>query len=203
MINTSLKIGDPYQGGFLAGYFTSESKKYALIVAPKEEGECVYKLQWKKTTTNTSDIEGYNNSYASLNQNTPTLPAISYCLGLTIGGYKDWYLPSKNELEICYRNLKPTSDNNYTGKDVYGYLNGKNINSVPEGIEYSLYNPVQTTLNDFKSGGSQSFNTSWYWSSTAYDSKYSWCQHFRDGDQVVAGQDGSVYVRAVRRVELE
>ena len=35
-----------------------------------------------------------------------------HMLSLQIGEHNDWYLPSRDELELCYRNLKPTGDPN-------------------------------------------------------------------------------------------
>jgi hypothetical protein len=35
-------------------------------------------------------------------------PSAHFCNNLTVGGFTDWYMPAKNELEVCYYNLKPT-----------------------------------------------------------------------------------------------
>ena len=60
----------------------------------------------------------------STNMNNASHPAAQFCEGLTIGGFSDWYMPARNELEICYYNLKPTTQNNNTGGGVPALLYG-------------------------------------------------------------------------------
>jgi hypothetical protein len=35
-------------------------------------------------------------------------PAAQFCVNLSIGGFTDWYLPARYELDIAYFNLKPS-----------------------------------------------------------------------------------------------
>jgi hypothetical protein len=80
-----------------------------------------------------------------------------------IGGFSDWYMPAKNELEVCYFNLKPTTTSNNTSS-------GINPNAVPArasnytgGLEI-LPKPQQQL---FKQAGQKRF-TAGYWSSTEF-----------------------------------
>ena len=120
-------IGAAYQGGFFAGQISTAGNgiaDYNLVVAPKSSGENSSK-QWKTSNTSTagttSVIDGPTNSS---NMNNASHPAAQFCEGLTIGTFSDWYMPAKNELEVCYFNLKPTTASNNTGS-------GTNTNAVP------------------------------------------------------------------------
>ena len=118
-------------------------------------------------------------------------------LGLKIGSFTDWYLPSRDELELCYRAFKPTDDKNWCYR-------GDNPSSVPVGYAYSQDAPGQTKEEAFKKGGAEAFDATWYWSSTQYagDAGYAWVQHFYDGGQLDGRKSLSYRARAVRRLAI-
>jgi hypothetical protein len=104
-------------------------------------------------------------------------------------------MPAKNEYEIVYRNLKPTTDANIiTG-------GGVNPNAVPPTLDYTTTDPAQTTATLFQSGGGQDFDTSpQYWTATSaigYRSAY-W-KRFSDGWSAGTSQNDPKYARAIRR----
>ena len=148
------------------------------------------------TSGTSSDINGPSNSSA---MNNVTHPAAQFCEGLTIGGFSDWYLPAKNELEVCYFNLKPTTDSNNTGG-----TNGINSNAVPaRASNYTSETPAQTSATDFKSTGTEDFEYNFYWSSTEYSDSKTWTQYFYNGNQqTYFTKDTSLKVRAIRRVAV-
>jgi len=192
-------IGSAYEGGFFAGQISTAGTgvaDYNLVIAPKSSGENSSK-QWKTSNTSTSGtssvIDGPTNS---ANMNNASHPAAQFCEGLTIGGFSDWYMPAKNELEVCYYNLKPTTTSNNTGS-------GTNTNAVPSrGSNYTSGTPAQTSATDFQTGNTEAFAASFYWSSTESSSTNAWKQAFDNGDQSNDGKDGSLYVRAVRRIAV-
>ncbi len=194
-------IGAAYEGGFFAGQISVAGNGVAshnLVIAPKSSGENSSK-QWKTSNTTTagtsSVIDGPTNSS---NMNNASHPAAQFCEGLTIGSFSDWYMPAKNELEVCYFNLKPGTTNNNTSS-------GTNTNAVPSrGSNYTTGPnvPGQTSATDFQTGNTEAFAADFYWSSTEYSSANAWNQGFDTGFQSLNGKGTSRYVRAVRRIAV-
>jgi len=131
--------------------------------------------------------------------NNATHPAAEFCEGLTIGGFSDWYMPARNELEVCYYNLKPTTVLNNTTV-------GINPNAVPaRARNYTAGTPAQTTAADFiTSTGAQAFLavSPDYWSSTENSANNAWYKYFREGFQGGTSKNNLLRVRAVRRVAV-
>lgn len=193
--------GTPFGGGYYAGRIRVGTQDYALVIAPKSlGGEAPGQLRWKTsntTTTGTSSVnDGWANTQAMAIAGLANHPAAQFCRSLTIGGYNDWYLPARDELEILYRNFKPTTDSNNTGS-------GANSSSVPPTSNYTSGNPAQTSIALFKEGGAEAFIAgNHYWSSTGYNSSTSYLQYFSDGQQGNNGKALAGWVRAVRRVPI-
>jgi hypothetical protein len=194
-----LAIGQAYGGGFYAGQISTSGDGVAthnLVIGPLASAQS--QLQCKTTNTATSGtnsfIDGPANSAA---MNDVTHPAAQFCEGLNIGGFTDWYMPARNELAVCYVNLKPTTQNNVTST-------GVNNNSVPQrGSNYTAGDPAQTTATAFQSGGSEAFASSSYWSSTQdAGTNGQWELAFTTGDVSPNAKSESVRVRAVRRVAI-
>jgi hypothetical protein len=203
-ITTILVIGQAYGGGFYAGQISTAGNgvaDYNLVVGPVASAQSTG-VQWKTTNTTTagttSDIDGPTNSS---NMNNASHPAAQFCEGLTIGGFSDWYMPAKNELEVCYYNLKPSTVSNITSA-------GINPNAVPaRASNYTTGNPAQTTVTDFQIGGAEAFTAvgaeSEYWSSTEQSASLAWVDGFRTGNQFGNTKTGTGGpVRAVRRVAV-
>jgi hypothetical protein len=194
-------IGSAFGGGFFAGQISTAGNgvaDYNLVVGPVASAQST--LQWKTTNTGTtgtsSDINGPANSTA---MNNASHPAAQFCEGLTIGGFSDWYMPAKNELEVCYFNLKPTTASNQTSS-------GLNSNSVPSrsATYYTAGNPAQTSSAAFQSGGTEAYTSGgYYWSSTEYVvTSIGWIQGFNIGNQTQNYKNYSYPVRAIRRVAV-
>ena len=201
-------IGQAWGGGYYAGVIKVGTTRYALIVAPKStQTTGAFKTSADATANTQSVNDGWTNTNS---MNNSSHPAAQYCRNMTAGGYTDWYLPSRDELELCYRNLKPTTDNNtvYAASTYTSNLNlanGTNPDSDPAGAAYTTTNPAQTTVTTFRSGGVEAFDAAWYWTSTEYSSGTSRAliQTFDNGLQ---DTNNKTYtggkVRAVRRAAI-
>jgi len=189
-------IGAPYGGGYIGGKISVLGVQYYLIVAPKASGEVSGKTwgTYGVTTGFTSVINGPINSAGEAALGS-AYQAATFCEGLTIGGYSDWYLPAKNELEVLYYFLKPTTDANNTSS-------GSNANAVsPEPIStnYTSGSPAQTSAGiGFRDGETNAFASSQYWSSTESSANDAWRQSFYGGYQNYTVKYDSGYARAVR-----
>jgi len=167
-------IGAPFGGGFLALVdFDRDGRRFALIVAPKSEGETTAKFKVRDTATKgaRSLRDGLANSEAMNDKNHP---AAQFCRALKIGGYDDWFLPSRHEAWLLAENLMPGD----------GYV------------------PEQTTAEEFREGGSEAFDRTWYWTSTECGPGSAWVQNFYYGGQGNGLKGWSARVRAVRKCFL-
>ncbi len=194
-------IGEAFGGGFYAGQISTAGNgvaDYYLIVGPVASAQA--QLTWKDTASSTTGTDSViNGPTNSANMNNASHPAAQFCEGLTIGGFSDWYMPAKNEFEICYFNLKPTTQANYTAS-------GINPNAVPaRASNYTAGNPAQTSAAIFQSGGAEAFTTVGlgYWSSTQRGAPDGWFTYLTNGYQSWNTKTASsTRVRAVRRIAV-
>lgn len=209
-------IGQSYGGGFYAGNIVSGGVTYYLIVAPKSSGESAQFWKTSNDAGPSATITLNNGPAASASMNSAAYPAAQFCEGLTIGGYTDWYLPSRDELELIYRNLKPSTAQNATasrtkssytypeGDDVAGDTMGRNRNSSPAGSAYTTTVPARTSVSAFIAFAAQAFDPNeLYWSSSEASATTAWRQDFAEGGQYTAFKANvQAPLRAVRRIAV-
>lgn len=212
------EFGQAYGGGYYAGNIVQGGIEYYVIVAPKASGESSSLAYKTSNTASPSAAFTLNNGpAASASMNSSDYPAAQFCEGLTINDYSDWYLPARDELELCYRNLKPASGSNDTtsrqmpnwtapeGPDQSGDTEGINRNSNPTGAAYTSGNPSQTQATEFQSGGAEAFSLGnrlvAYWSASPKNTPTTaWAICFHNGGpQQYDGKTNTYRVRAVRR----
>jgi hypothetical protein len=195
-------IGLPVGGGYFAGLISHTANgnpTHALIVAPRATVYAI--LAWKTndnpTAGTNSDFNGAANTAAMVTAGIASHPAANFCVNLSIGGFADWYLPARYELDIAYFNLKPTTAANNTSW-------GVNIYSVPRrNSNNTANNPSQTTLAAFNTSA-EAFDAVIHWSSTNVISQtqFAWDVNFANGAQNFNMRVASLRVRAFRRIAL-
>jgi hypothetical protein len=102
-------VGDIYQGGTI--FYIDGSGEHGLIasgqatpaIAPWYNGSYIF-----IGTTSTAIGSGQANTTAIVNAQGPGNYAASICDNLMLDGYSDWYLPSKDELNLLYQNRGST-----------------------------------------------------------------------------------------------
>ena len=200
-------IGSAIEGGFYVGSIRIGATNYALIMAPKATGQ-------------TTGFYATNNSFLRANSasdglantvgaSSASYPVNAWSRNLTIGGFTDWYIPARDELELAYRNLKPSAVVNSIGARVQGATgdtntaNGSNLNSVPVGAAYTTSSPAQTPLTLFQTGGAECLDASIYWCSTGNAAlTFQLLQRMSDGIQSYDLPSSTYTARAFRRVIL-
>jgi hypothetical protein len=165
-------LGVAFGGGFFAGEIIVDEVRFALIVAPKAEGEKL-SLDYKKKKLNAfdgtdSDEEGFINSEKINDDNHP---AAQFCRSLQIGGFNDWYLPSRDELMRIWMALGP------------------NRKKTPELFRAGGAEAFDTTWY-------------WSSTEHASSSYYAWVVGFGSGSQGTSGKSFNGGVRAVRRLKI-
>jgi len=192
-------VAPSYWIGLLDGLATLQGYSVAVDSSGNTTGDNVTYT----SSTTTSVIDGPGNSATLAAQGRY---AATFCEGLTIGGYSDWYLPSLNELQTIFYYSKPTTANNSAS---YG-SNANAVSPQPVNTNYSLTIPAQSSAAVFKNGGGQQFGSSNYWTSTTKTPSPAQgiyqVQFQADGTGGNCGTIGGQYqpstqgIRAIRRV---
>jgi len=201
-------IGEPFGGGYFAGYISHTADgnpTHALIVAPRATGASgtgytlTTMLAWKTANTATtgtdSAFDGAANTAAMVTAGIANHPAANFCKNLSIGGFTDWYLPARFEIDVAYFNLKPNTTANNTSW-------GTNIYAVPQrNISWTTTYPAQTALTAFNTTA-EAFVADAHWSSSETNAGTGWVVNFGSGNQNNVLKTLNSRVRAFRRIAL-
>lgn len=115
--NPSLTIGSSYAGGIV--FYIDATGQHGLVSASNDQGtnSWVPSVTWTNTAiSSTFDcyLCGDVNSRIANNLFGGVSNAFQICSTYSIGGYSDWYLPSRYELTLMYLNLKTMNLGNFS-----------------------------------------------------------------------------------------
>jgi hypothetical protein len=228
-------IIDTTVGNIIAADDYQTGARYALIVSPKDyeggsgsspaSGLITGNLKWDAQdragqSGSFTRWDGLSSTNSILAKNDTDYEVFEFIRDLRTeypvpnDGGSDWYLPAMDELELLYRNLKPTTTSNRTGAVVTrtfpggSFDHGYNPSSDPTASAYTSGDPSQTSVAAFQSGGAEVIGQLYYWCSTdANESDLAWTQWFTEvgfgGLQDADIKNGSSNsVRPVRRILL-
>ena len=155
--NSALAIGDTHQGGII---FYLDGNGGGLIAALTDQTTYA---EWGCEEISISGADG--TAIGTGNQNTIDIEAgctttgiaADICANLTLGGYSDWFLPSKDELNLMWTNLADS--------DGDGVNNGVTDPNNLGGFAVNYY--WSSTEADYNNAWRQSF----YYGSQNYNNK--------------------------------
>lgn len=185
---TPTRIGQVFRGGTFAGFVRVNNHINAIIVAPKSAESVTGESCPSLTTTTPND--GYFNTHSTpLSNNTVQ----KYCVELVCNEFQDWYLPSRDELVLCFINLRSTE---------------KTDDSINEFREVNTLVPATTVsaplkpsvVTSYSKVGIERFDKCSYRSSTEVEHNHAWSVGFGAAfNYPVHHYDDWLSVRPVRR----
>ena len=114
-----INIGDLSNGGIV--FYVDASGEHGLVASTKNQSNaapwgCLGGLidgTHAGVATYPDDAIGSNNTTLIISRCTDANIAAKLCKGYSEGGYNDWFLPSKDELNLMYQNIKGSLTPNY------------------------------------------------------------------------------------------
>jgi len=116
-----LFVGKSYQGGIIA--YIDNTGQHGFIAAPSDQSAGIVWYSGTEFLVGTSIAigTGQANTTAIVTDQGAGTYAASICDNLTLGGYSDWYLPSREELYQLYvnKNVIGGFDSSYWSSSEY------------------------------------------------------------------------------------
>jgi len=106
--DTVRAIGKNYQGGII--FYVDSTGEHGLVAAPSDQSIGIRWYNALDLTTGAAGTvvgTGLANTTAIIGAQGAGSYAAMLCADLVIGVYSDWYLPSKDELNLMYQNIGP------------------------------------------------------------------------------------------------
>ena len=112
-------LGALLAGGILADHFFVDVQPFALIVAPKAEGEfprTVWSKDLERVAGALSDFDGLANTRAMAEAGSALAVKI---ISLRLADHDDWYLPSRGELLLAWSARAAMPETEHLERDWY------------------------------------------------------------------------------------
>lgn len=115
----SVSVGENYKGGIV--FYVDMLGQHGFIAAPTDQSAGA---QWgcymvDIMGTDTLIGKGKANTEAIIAACTTPGTAAKICYDLVLNGYDDWFLPSKGELELAYKNLHSSGKGSFVDNTFY------------------------------------------------------------------------------------
>lgn len=143
----AFKIGESYGGGIV--FYVDESGQHGLVTSTVNQSTS---MSWfngsfvETAATGTKTGTGANNTEAIIKSQGVGTYAASICDKLELNGYNDWFLPSKDELNLLYIQKSAglvgdfandfywsSTENSYNGAWSQSFSNGANSSANKDG----------------------------------------------------------------------
>ena len=139
-VTPTVMIGDSYQGGII--FYIDDTGEHGLIAAKENQG--TGGIQWlddysdyvETGATGTAVGTGKSNTEKIIKAQGTGSYAAKLCADLVIDGYDDWFLPSKDELNLLYQN-----------KDLIGGFSTEYGSYYWSSSEYNKYSAIDQSFN--------------------------------------------------------
>ncbi|MDW7691759.1 hypothetical protein R9C00_16560 [Flammeovirgaceae bacterium SG7u.111] len=137
-----LVIGQEYAGGII--FYLDASGESGIVVTTEDQASVAWGCRDKFISgTSTTVGSGQSNTNSILDQCSET-GAAKVCADLTFNRYEDWYLPSKDELNLIFENLYLNGIGQFN--NIYRTSSEYDGNSAwtqqfSDGFQYNLWKP--------------------------------------------------------------
>ena len=138
-VTANVNVGDTLQGGIV--FYVDSTKIHGLIVAFQNQGRVAwYNGEFTVTKAKGRAIgTGAENTRKIIISQRKGIYAATLSVSYTGGGYSDWFLPSKGELDKLYKNKDVV-----TGLGSFFYWSSTEIDST-KAWSQSFYNGAQSS----------------------------------------------------------
>lgn len=144
----AFKIGQPYGGGIV--FYVDDSGQHGLVTSTSNQSSSTpwFNGSFVETAaTGTKTGTGSKNTEAIIKAQGVGTYAASICDKLELNGYNDWFLPSKEELNLLYFQKAAglvgdfandfywsSTENSYNGAWSQSFSNGSNSSANKDGM---------------------------------------------------------------------
>jgi len=152
-------VGELYGGGIVVSVWDTDGVQHGLIASLTDLGMATWTKSFYYTRAIGTSARSFDDGFANTNAivaqaGTGTSYAAGLCKAYNAGGYTDWYLPAKNELQQCYNSRQ-------TINTVLGSTNGFKSVEYWSSTEYGSIGAWAFYFGNGDAYGSEKFNTSY------------------------------------------